>query len=71
MDFAHNPDGIQKLTRYTDSLDVAGRRIIVFSVSMLASDELIMATAAEAAGHFDIWNKDYKAPHQVSSLPAR
>ena len=55
MDFAHNPDGVKQLTRFVDDLAVKGRRIIMFTVSMLASNELIIATAAAAAGHFDIY----------------
>jgi len=39
MDFAHNPDGIKQLSGYIDSLDVAGRRIILTNVSMTGSDD--------------------------------
>ncbi len=55
LDFAHNPDGVKHLSYFVDGLAVTGRRIISFSVSMLASRELIMATAAASAGHFDIY----------------
>lgn len=55
MDFAHNADGVKNLADFVDSLAVNGRRIIMFSVSMLASNELIFSTAAASAEHFDIY----------------
>ena len=55
MDFAHNADGIKHLAYFVDGLPAKGRRIISFSVSVLASNDLIIATAAASAGHFDIY----------------
>lgn len=53
MDYAHNPDGMHHMCRFTDQLPVKGRRILALSCAAYNSDQFIRDTAAAAAGHFD------------------
>jgi UDP-N-acetylmuramyl tripeptide synthase len=53
MDYAHNPDGVAHISRFTDQLEVSGRRLVAISCSAQNSDQFIRDTAATAAGHFD------------------
>ena len=53
MDFVHNVDGFRKLSDCVDQEEVAGRRILMYSLPGDRSDELILAAAAQVAGHFD------------------
>jgi UDP-N-acetylmuramyl tripeptide synthase len=53
MDFAQNPDSLRELINFIDTLPVTGRRLLGLSCSANNTDELIRATAAEAAGKFD------------------
>lgn len=53
MDYAHNPDGVRALCRFTSRLPVGGRRIVCLSCNNENSDEFIRETAAQAAGSFD------------------
>lgn len=55
MDYAHNPGGVRALSDFVDRQSVSGRRILCLAASCANTDELIRATAAAAAGHFDIY----------------
>jgi cyanophycin synthetase len=51
MDFAHNPDGLRRLAEFTDAMEIAGQRILVFSGTR--SRDHIRRVSKVAAGHFD------------------
>jgi cyanophycin synthetase len=53
MDFAHNPDGISKLSAFVDGMEISGRKLLTFQVRGDVEDEYIRLHAAAAAGHFD------------------
>ncbi|MEM1080938.1 MAG: Mur ligase family protein [Pseudomonadota bacterium] len=60
LDFAHNPDGIEKLAEFTDRLEVDGRKMIALSGMGKRDDEVNRMAAAAAAGHYDhYFLKDY------------
>jgi UDP-N-acetylmuramyl tripeptide synthase len=61
LDFAHSPDGMQKISEFIDRQDVEGRKIIAFSGLGNRSDELNRKSAQAIAGHFDFYFcKDYE-----------
>lgn len=53
MDYAHNPDGMEKLCACIDQMDVPGRRILLYAVSGNRSDQEVANAARSAVGHFD------------------
>ena len=61
MDFAHNPDGIQKICEFSDLQTVKGRKLIAFSGLTKRSDDINRKIAQAVAGHFDFYFcKDYE-----------
>lgn len=55
MDFAHNPDGMQKVCEFVDRQNVSGRKLIAFSGLSKRSDDLNRKSAQSVAGHFDFY----------------
>jgi UDP-N-acetylmuramyl tripeptide synthase len=55
MDFAHNPDGLQKICEFADRQNVSGRKLIAFSGLSKRSDEQNRKSARAVAGHFDYY----------------
>jgi len=55
MDFAHNPDGMQKVCEFVDLQKVTGRKLIAFSGLGKRSDDLNRKSAQAVAGHFDFY----------------
>jgi len=55
MDFAHNPDGMQKVCEFVDLQKVTGRKLIAFSGLGKRSDELNRKSAQAVAGYFDFY----------------
>lgn len=55
MDFAHNPDGMQKICEFTDRQNTQGRKLIAFAGLGKRSDELNRKSAQAVAGHFDFY----------------
>ncbi len=53
MDYAHNPDGMEKLCACLDQLDVPGRRILLYAGAGNRTDEEVAKFACSAVGHFD------------------
>jgi cyanophycin synthetase len=53
MDYAHNAHGLNVITKLTDQLHVAGRRIAVIAAPGDRRDEDILELGKAAAGHFD------------------
>lgn len=53
MDYAHNPDGLEKLCRFIDAQSVKGRKLINLSIAAQNPDDFIRRSAAVTAGHFD------------------
>ena len=53
MDFAHNADGVSKLSAFVDQLKISGRKLLMFQVRGDIEDEYIKRVAAAAARHFD------------------
>jgi cyanophycin synthetase len=53
MDFAHNPDGISQLSAFVDSLEISGKKLLMFQVRGDVEDGYIQRAAAAAARHFD------------------
>jgi cyanophycin synthetase len=61
MDFAHNPDGVQKICEFADRQSVKGRKVIAFAGLSKRSDDLNKKIAQAVAGHFDFYFcKDYE-----------
>ena len=59
-DFAHNPDGIAKLSEFTDRLEIEGRKLIALSGMGKRDDSVNRMAAESAAGHYDhYFCKDY------------
>jgi cyanophycin synthetase len=55
MDFAHNPDGMQKVCEFIDRQKVSGKKLIAFSGLGKRSDDLNRKSAQAIAGHFDFY----------------
>ena len=55
MDFAHNPDGMQKICEFADLQNVKGRKVIAFAGLGKRSDDLNKKIAQAVAGHFDYY----------------
>jgi cyanophycin synthetase len=53
MDYAHNADGFRRICTFVDRQNVAGRRIVMFSVPGDRRDADIKLAAKQMAGHFD------------------
>jgi len=74
VDYAHNPAGIAHLVDFCDQLNVAGRRIIAFTLPADRGDDFVVDGAAGVAGHFDLYIcKNYRIrygrePHEVPEL---
>jgi len=61
MDFAHNPDGMQKICEFADLQSVTGRKLIAFAGLGKRSDDINKKIAQTIAGHFDFYFcKDYE-----------
>ncbi len=63
LDYAHNAHGIQAFCEFSDQLEVAGRRILIFTAAGDRSTAEIEANAAAAAGSFDYFI--CRDPHQL------
>ena len=53
VDAAHNAHGCAALVKFTDSLEVSGRRILLMGARGTLPDEDIIAMASAVAGHYD------------------
>jgi len=53
MDYAHNTDGISKLSAFVDQLKISGKKLLMFQVRGDKEDKNIKHFAAAAARHFD------------------
>ena len=61
IDFAHNPDGMKKVSEFIDLQTVTGRKIIAFAGASKRNDATNTKTAKAVAGHFDFYFcKDYE-----------
>jgi cyanophycin synthetase len=74
MDYAHNADGFRQLCRFTDLQEVAGRRIVVFTLFGDRRDSDIIDAATEMAGHFDHYicrnYQDLRGGREREDIPA-
>jgi cyanophycin synthetase len=75
VDYAHNEEGVRTLSEFVQSLDMSGRRILCYAVDDARSDDHIRATAAAAAGSFDLYicknyerTSDYINVHEREDL---
>jgi len=60
IDFAHNSDGMQKVSEFIDLQTVTGRKVIAFAGSSKRTDATNTKCAQAVAGHFDFYFcKDY------------
>jgi UDP-N-acetylmuramyl tripeptide synthase len=55
MDFAHNPDGHVKLSRFIATRQVTGRKILAFSATINRADETILNMGRAVAGCYDFY----------------
>lgn len=55
MDFAHNPDGMRKVSEYVDQQVVAGRKIVAFAGTATRTDETLKNIGRAVAGHYDFY----------------
>jgi len=72
MDFAHNEDSFHQLCKYIDQQEVAGKKIVMMSVSGDRQDDDVIAAAAEMAGYFDHYicrNYPDKRGRPLESIP--
>ncbi len=53
LDYAHNPDGLEKLCAFIDQMDVPGRRILLCSRGGNRTDQEIVQFTRLAMDHFD------------------
>ncbi len=53
LDYAHNPDGMSRFCKFTDALEVPGRKLVAFSAAAYNPPEVIRGNARAVAGHFD------------------
>jgi len=53
MDFAHNADGVSKLSAFVDQLKISGRKLLMFQVRGDIKDKYVKLVATAAARHFD------------------
>jgi cyanophycin synthetase len=53
MDFAHNADGVSKLSAFVDQLKINGRKLLMFQVRGDIKDKYVKFVATAAARHFD------------------
>lgn len=61
VDFAHNPDGMRRISEFTDGIRVKGRKIVAFSG--FRQDPTVLGIANQIAGHFDHYViKNYAIP---------
>jgi len=74
LDFAHNPDGMEKLCAVIDQMKVPGRKILVFAGTGGLSDEFLKEFARSPVGHFDYFvcrnypDLEGRKPDEVPSL---
>jgi UDP-N-acetylmuramyl tripeptide synthase len=60
-DFAHNPDGLGKLSEFVDRQTVSGRKLIAFAGNRKKEHETLKKMARALAGHYDFYFcRDYK-----------
>lgn len=55
MDFAHNPDGVRKISEFVDLQAVTGRKLVAFAGTADRTDETLKKMSHELAGHFDFY----------------
>lgn len=68
-DFAHNPDGVEKICEFTDLQEVTGRKKVAFAGLRKRPDDLNRKIAQAIAGHFDFYFcKDYEPSDGSSNL---
>jgi len=66
MDFAHNPDGFEKLCDFVDQQTVSGRKLIAFAGSPDRKDETLVRMGRAMADHFDFYFcKEHKSRGDV------
>lgn len=53
MDYAHNPDGVSKLSAFVDQIRISGKKLLMFQARGDKEDTFVQKIAAAAAGHFD------------------
>ena len=53
LDYGHNPAAVQAMVRFTDQLEVGGRRTVVLAAPGDRRDQDIREIAEATAGHFD------------------
>ena len=53
LDYAHNPEGMEMIVRFTDRLDISGERICVLTSPGDRPDAQLVSLARVAARHFD------------------
>ena len=74
MDFAHNPDGMQKICAFVDRQKVPGRKLVAFAGTVNRKDETIRRMGQSIAGHFDFYfckehlRADGTQPRLVASI---
>jgi len=76
IDFAHNADGFMKLSEFTDTQSVSGRKILVFGIEAQHRDTDIKTAASGLAGHFEHYvcinslDKKGREMHEIPTLLA-
>jgi len=70
-DFAHNPDGLSKLSEFVDRQTVSGRKLIAFAGNRKKGHETLKKMARALAGHYDFYFcRDYpqRGEEQVADV---
>jgi cyanophycin synthetase len=73
MDYAHNFDGINRITEFVDAYPVKGRKILMVGGSGDRLDDNIRSSVTPCAGHFDYYIcRNYRnlAGRQTHEIPA-
>jgi len=61
IDFAHNPDGMTKVSEFIDLQSVTGRKVLAFAGASKRNDATNTKMAEAVAGHYDFYFcKDYE-----------
>jgi cyanophycin synthetase len=74
LDFAHNPDGMEKLCVVVDQMKVPGRKILAYAAAVDLSDDFVKAFACSPIGHFDYFvcrnypDLEGRMPDEIPSL---
>jgi UDP-N-acetylmuramyl tripeptide synthase len=55
LDYAHNPDGVRRLSELVAALDVRGRKIITLTAAAYNPEEIVRGNAAAALGIYDAY----------------